>query len=52
MIADVENVLNEEAFLGDSFDTPIDGIEQHGKLKCLKGAISKGKSYLLEANKN
>ena len=52
MIPDVEDVLNEEAFFGDSFDAPIDGIKQHRKLKCLKGTISKGKTYLLEANKN
>ena len=32
-------------------DTPKEDVEQHRKQECLKGAISKGKVYLLEGNK-
>ena len=28
-------------------DTPKEGIEQYKKWKCLKGAVDKGKAYLL-----
>ena len=43
MMADVENTLNDEEFFGDTVDTPKEGVEQHRKGECLKGAISKGK---------
>ena len=42
-MADVENILNDDEFFGDTVDTPKEGLEQHGKRKCLKGVISKGK---------
>ena len=35
-------------FLGDVFDIPKEGIEQHKKRECLKGVIDKGKGHLLE----
>ena len=47
IIADVENMLNDDDFFGYSFDTPKEGIEQHRKRECLKSVISKGKVYLL-----
>ena len=44
----VKDILNDDDFLlGDAVDTPKEGIEQHKKRKCLKGAIDKGKGYLL-----
>ena len=46
-MADVENMLNDDDFFGDTVDTPKEGIEQHRKRECLKSVISKGKSYLL-----
>ena len=46
-MADVENILNDDDFFGDSVDTPKEGIEQHRKRECLKSVISKGKAYLL-----
>ena len=39
----VENMLNDDEFFGDIVDTPKEGIEQHKKWECLKGAIDKGK---------
>ena len=50
IIADVENILNNDDFFGDSVDTPKDGIEQHKKRECLKSLTSKGKAYLLGCN--
>ena len=47
IMADVENILNDDDFLGDSVDTLKEGIEQHRKRECLKSIISKGKAYLL-----
>lgn len=44
---DVENILNNDELFGDTVDTPKKGTEQHRKRDCLKGAISKGKAYLL-----
>ena len=35
------------SFFGDTVETPKEGAEQHRKRECLKGAISKGKMYLL-----
>ena len=46
-MADVENILNDDDFLGDSVDTLKEDIEQHRKRECLKSIISKGKAYLL-----
>ena len=46
-MADVENILNDDDFLGDSVDILKEGIEQHRKRECLKSIISKGKAYLL-----
>ena len=46
-MADVENMLNDDDFFGDSVDTPKKGIEQHRKRECLKSVISKDKAYLL-----
>ena len=47
MMADVESILNDEEFFGDTVDTPKEGVEQHRKRECLKDVISKGKTYLL-----
>ena len=41
-MADVENILNDDEFFGDIVDIPKEGIEQHKKRECLKGAIDKG----------
>ena len=30
-MADVENILNNDDFLGDTFDAPKEGNEQHRK---------------------
>ena len=46
-MTDVENILNDDDFFGDTVDTPKEGIEQHRKRECLKSVISKGKAYLL-----
>ena len=46
-MADVENILNDDDFLGDSVDTLKEDTEQHRKRECLKSIISKGKAYLL-----
>ena len=46
-MADVENILNDDDFFGDTVDTPKEGTEQHRKRECLKSVISKGKAYLL-----
>ena len=35
-MADVENMLNNDDFFGDTADTPKEGIEQHRKRECLK----------------
>ena len=42
-MSDVENILNDEEFFGDTVNTPKEGVEQHKKRECLKSAISKGK---------
>ena len=47
MMADVENILNDEEIFGDTVDTPKEGVEQHRKRECLKDVINKGKAYLL-----
>ena len=46
-MADVENILNDDDFFGDSVDTPKEGIEQHRKREGLKIIIIKGRAYLL-----
>ena len=43
-MADVENVLNDDEFFGDTVDTPKEAIEQHRKRECLKSVISKSKA--------
>lgn len=45
-MVDVENILNDDESFGDTVDTSKEGIEQHRRRECLKGAISKGKAYL------
>ena len=40
IMADVENILNDNDFFGDTVDTPKDGIEQHKKQECLKSVVS------------
>ena len=47
IIADVENISNDDEFFGDIVDTPKEGIYQHRKRGCLKSAIVSGKAYLL-----
>ena len=44
-IADAEDIFNDD-FFGDIVDAPKEGIEQHKKRECLKGAIGKGKGHL------
>ena len=47
-MSDVEDILlNNNDFFGDIVDTPKEDIEQYKKWKCLKGAVDKGKAYLL-----
>ena len=41
-MADVQNILNDDEFLGDIVDTPKEGIEQHKKLK---DAVDSGRLY-------
>ena len=40
-MADPEKMLNDEEFFADTVDIPKEGVEQHSKRECLKGAISK-----------
>ena len=51
MMANAENILNEDEFFAYAVDTPKEVVEQHRKLECLKSATSKGKVYLLEGKK-
>ena len=46
-MADVENILRDYDFFGDTIDTPNEGIEQHRKRECLKSVICKNKAHLL-----
>ena len=39
IMADVAEILNDDEFFGDVFDTPKEGIEQHKKRECLKSVI-------------
>ena len=45
-MVDVENILNDDEFFRDTFDTPK-SIDQHRKQECLKSVIGSGKGYLL-----
>ena len=45
-MTDVGDIFDDD-FLGDVFDTLKEGIEQYKKRECLKGAMDKGKGYLL-----
>ena len=49
IMADVENILNEDDFSGDTADTAKKDIEQHIKRECLKSVISKDKAHLLRS---
>ena len=40
MMADIENIWNNDDFFADRVDTPKEGVEQHGKQERLKGAIN------------
>ena len=42
-MGDVENILKDDVFFGDTVHTPKEGTEQHWKRECLKGALSKSK---------
>ena len=44
IMADVENILNDDGFFGDIIDTPKEGIGQHRKQECLKSVIGSGKA--------
>ena len=46
-MADVENILNDDNFFGDTVDTPKETIGQHRKQECSKSVIGRGKAYLL-----
>ena len=50
-MADVESILTDDEFFGDTVDTPKEGTEQHKKRKYLKSAIGNGKPYLLGGKK-
>ena len=45
-MANVENIFDDD-FLGDTVDTPKEGIEQYQKRECIKGVIDRGKAHLL-----
>ena len=47
MMADVENILNDQDFFGDIVDTPKEGIEQHRKRECLKSVIGRGQGVFI-----
>ena len=47
IMADIENILNDDDFFADIAGTPKEGIEQDRKRECLKSVRSKGKAYLL-----
>ena len=46
-MSDVEKVLEDDESFADNVDTLKENVEQHRKKECLKGAISKGKLFLL-----
>ena len=41
MMADIENISNDDEFLAGTVDTPKEVAEQRMKWECLKSAISK-----------
>ena len=43
-MTDVENILNDDDFFGDTADTSKEAIEQHRKRESLKSVTSKGKA--------
>ena len=45
IMADVGDILNNDDFFGDVFDTPKEGTEQHKKRECLKSAVDRGKVH-------
>ena len=47
LMADVENILNNDDFFGDTADTPQESIMQHRKRERLNSVTSKDKAYLL-----
>ena len=47
IMADAEDILNNDEFFGDIVDTPKEVIEQHKKRECLKNVVDKGKAHLL-----
>lgn len=46
IMADIENILNDNDFFGDIVHTPEEGIEQHEKREFLKNLIGSGKDCL------
>ena len=48
-MTDAGNILNDDDFFGDIFDTPQEGIEQRRKRECLKSVIDKGEAHLLRS---
>ena len=52
MMADAENVLNNDDFFGDTVDTPNESAEQHRKVEFLKSALSKGKLLGVKINEH
>ena len=47
IMANVEDILNDNKFFGDVVDTPKEGIEHRKKQEELKISIDKGKGHLL-----
>ena len=47
MIADIESISNKDEFFSNTVDKLKKSVQQQRKQKCLKGAISKGKVFLL-----
>lgn len=48
---DAENILYNDELFADTVDTAKQNVEQHRKTKCLNGAMSKVKGYLLDGKK-
>ena len=46
-MADVQKILNDDEFFGDTVHTPKESIDQHRNQECLKGAVRKDKAHLL-----
>lgn len=51
IVLDAENILYNDELFADTVDTAKQNVEQHRKTKCLNGAMSKGKGYLLDGKK-